>query len=307
MYKDVSAVVKEAESRPAVPRRHGLRLGRGAPPVLVPARPQRAGHRVVGLARPLSDGHRRPRLPADLVEQRPRRAASAPVGRRDDGRRPHDPEPLDGRRPVSNRIPTTGAYAATGSFLAQVAPRVRAPATWPCRTCRSSGTTGATLWPTGRRTSRVENEHFTNWPGQRGRFVGADWRWKFDAARWLAARNVPLLAVTYSSATDRAGQTYHRASWLLTWNRRTGASVYVPDELASSHWLPATTQSIGRPSLRPAAQPTAPDPAGSAAGRRGKPDRAGSTGRPTRRIQPRRAPRPRRAAGCDDRRVLDNR
>jgi hypothetical protein len=97
------------------------------------------------------------------------------------------------------------------------------------------------------RLSGWENEHFTNWPGQDGRFDGADWRWKFDVARWLAVRKVPLLAVTYGPARDRVGQTYHRATWLLSWNGSTGASVYVPDETASSRWLSAATKSIGRP------------------------------------------------------------
>jgi hypothetical protein len=150
---------------------------------------------------------------------------------------------------VSTRIPDDRAqYAATGSFLSRVAPRIR-------RAGYLAVPNLSIEWDNWRSTlaawtpyvSGWENEHFTNWPGQHGRFVGADWRWKLDAARWLAARRVPLLAVTYGPAGDRVGQTYHRATWLLSWNGRTGASVYVPDELAASHWLPAATRRVGRP------------------------------------------------------------
>ncbi|KQW48334.1 hypothetical protein ASC77_06110 [Nocardioides sp. Root1257] len=150
---------------------------------------------------------------------------------------------------VSTRIPDDAAqYAATGSFLAHVAPQIRRAGylavpnvslewdNW--RTALRDWTPYVSGW---------ENEHFTNWPGTSERFVGADWRWKFDAARWLAARRVPLLAVGYGPADDRVRQTYERATWLLSWNGRTGASVYVPDETDSSHWLPASTRSVGRP------------------------------------------------------------
>ena len=156
---------------------------------------------------------------------------------------------------VATRIPDNQAqYAATTSFLSRVAPQIRRAGylavpnlsiewnNW--QQALSEWTPYVSGW---------ENEHFTNWPGQNGRFAGADWRWKLDAARWLAARKVPLLAVTYGPTTDRVGQTYHRATWLLTWNGRTGASLYVPDEPAASHWLPAATRSIGRP-LAPAVE-----------------------------------------------------
>ena len=156
---------------------------------------------------------------------------------------------------VSTRIPDNNAqYAATTSFLSYVAPEIR-------RAGYLAVPNLSIEWDNWKKTltewtpyvSGWENEHFTNWPGQNGRFVGADWRWKFDAARWLAARKVPLLAVTYGPTSDRVGQVYHRATWLLSWNGRTGASVYVPDELAASHWLPAATRSVGRP-LGPAVE-----------------------------------------------------
>lgn len=150
---------------------------------------------------------------------------------------------------LSTRIPDNKAqYAATGSFLSRVAPQIR-------RAGYLAVPNVSLEWDNWRTTladwtpyvSGWENEHFTNWPGQHGRFAGADWRWKLDAARWLADRKVPLLAVTYGPAGDRVGQRYHRATWLLSWNGRTGASVYVPDEVTSSHWLPAATRSVGRP------------------------------------------------------------
>ncbi|MFC6341358.1 putative glycoside hydrolase, partial [Nocardioides hankookensis] len=150
---------------------------------------------------------------------------------------------------VSTQVPDDAAqYAATGSFLAHVTPQIRSAGflAVPNVSLEWDNWKRA-LGDWTRYVSGWENEHFTNWPGQDGRFSGADWRWKLDAARWLAARRVPLLAVTYGPAGDRVGQTYHRATWLLSWNGRTGASVYVPDEHEASHWLPTATRSIGRP------------------------------------------------------------
>lgn len=150
---------------------------------------------------------------------------------------------------VSTRIPTDAAqYAATESFLSRVAPQIR-------RAGYLAVPNLSVEWDNWRTTladwtpyvSGWENEHFTNWSGSSDRFVGADWQWKFDAARWLAARQVPLLAVSYGPEDDRVGQVYHRATWLLSWNGRTGASIYVPDDNASSHWLPAATRTVGRP------------------------------------------------------------
>ena len=156
---------------------------------------------------------------------------------------------------VSTRIPDNAAqYAATTSFLSHVAPQIRRAGYLAVPNLSVEWNNWqTTLADWTRYVSGWENEHFTNWPGSSERFVGADWQWKFDLARWLAARDVPLLAVSYGSAGDLVGQTYHRATWLLSWNGRTGASIYVPDEVASSHWLPAATQSIGRP-LAPAVQ-----------------------------------------------------
>jgi hypothetical protein len=94
-----------------------------------------------------------------------------------------------------------------------------------------------------------ENEFFVKWGQDRqgARFAGADWEWKADMASWLAARNVPLLAVTYSNRGDLAAQLYHRATWLLTWNGRTGSSVFVPEESDVSHWTGPATAEIGTP------------------------------------------------------------
>ncbi|WP_028642439.1 putative glycoside hydrolase [Nocardioides sp. URHA0020] len=154
---------------------------------------------------------------------------------------------------VSTRLPDDRAqYAATESFLSHVAPRIRRRGYLAVPNLSVEWNNWrSTLTDWTRYVSGWENEHFTNWPGSSTRFSGADWRWKFDAARWLAARRVPLLAVSYGSATDRVGQTYHRATWLLSWNGRTGASVYVPDQASSSHWMPAATRRIGRPLRAP--------------------------------------------------------
>ncbi|MEP9361489.1 putative glycoside hydrolase [Nocardioides sp. CN2-186] len=151
---------------------------------------------------------------------------------------------------MSTAIPDDQAqFDATGSFLAGVAPQIRKAGylAVPNVSLEWNNWRHA-LGDWTRYVSGWENEHFTNWYDAPDRFVGADWRWKVDMATWLANRDVPLLAVSYGSADDQVGQTYHRATWLLTWNGHTGASSYVPDEVASSHWLPAATRSVGSPS-----------------------------------------------------------
>lgn len=152
---------------------------------------------------------------------------------------------------VSTQLPTDEAmYAATDSFLSRVAPRLRGAGylavpnvTVDRETWRS------TLADWSRHVSGWENEYFVKWGlGPGPRFGGADWRWKVRMAAWCARRRVPLLAVTYGSRRDRTAQVYHRATWLLTWNGATGASVYVPQEPAASHRQPRANVPLGRPS-----------------------------------------------------------
>lgn len=156
---------------------------------------------------------------------------------------------------VSTRIPDDRAqYAATGSFLAHVAPQIRRAGYLAVPNVSVEYDNWEKAIPAWTRyVSGWENEHFTNTPGDSPRFSGADWRWKLDMSLWLAARDVPLLAVGYGPASDRVRQTYHRATWLLSWNGTTGASAYVPDEVESTHWLPAATRQVGRP-LAPATE-----------------------------------------------------
>lgn len=156
---------------------------------------------------------------------------------------------------TATRLPTDQAmYAATESFLTRVAGRVR-------RGGYLAVPNLTVEWDTWRRTladwtplvSGWENEYFVKWGLDRtgSRFTGADWEWKMRMARWLAVRRVPLLAVTYSDRDDVAAQVYHRATWLLTWNGRTGASVFVPAESDADHWVPRATTDIGRPTGPP--------------------------------------------------------
>ncbi|GAA4695035.1 putative glycoside hydrolase [Nocardioides conyzicola] len=250
MYKDVSAVVKEAESTTG---RFPAGMGYGW---VARHHPSWLLHDSVGAIIEWSDW--RGLYPINIANSAYQRTWSRNVlaelrEHQWDGVMMDDVltilshDTVGGR--VSTRIPDDEAqYAATASFLSRVAPQVR-------RAGYLAVPNLSVEWDNWRTTladwtpyvSGWVNEHFTNWPGSSDRFVGADWRWKFHAARWLAARDIPLIAVSYGSATDRVGQTYHRATWLLSWNGRTGASVYVPDEPSSSHWLPAATRSIGRP------------------------------------------------------------
>ena len=152
---------------------------------------------------------------------------------------------------VSTQIPTDQAmYDATERFLSRVAGKVKAGGylAVPNLTVEWNTWRGVvTDWT--RYVSGWENEYFVKWGLDRAgaRFAGNDWTWKADMASWLAARDVPLLAVTYSNRSDQAAQLYHRATWLMTWNGRTGSSVFVPSEPDVNHWTAASTVEIGTP------------------------------------------------------------
>ncbi|WP_395695437.1 putative glycoside hydrolase [Nocardioides sp.] len=150
----------------------------------------------------------------------------------------------------STRIPDDATmYRATQSFLSRVGPGLMAAGFLAISNVTVQWNTwSSVLSAWAPYVSGWEDEYFVKWGQDTGsRFVGADWEWKMRLAAWCAAHRVPLLAVTYSSASDAAAQTYHRATWLLTWNGRTGASVFVPSELRASHWQPRATVDLGRP------------------------------------------------------------
>ena len=152
---------------------------------------------------------------------------------------------------VSTKIPTDRAmYAASEEFLAESATAIKDAGfmavpnvafQWDdWKSVLEDWTPYVSGW---------ENEYFVKWGLGDGdeRFSGNDWEWKVRMAEWCAARDVPLLAVTYSTVDDRAAQLYHRASWLLTWNGRTGSSIFVPEEDFTDHWLSVPTIEIGTP------------------------------------------------------------
>lgn len=151
---------------------------------------------------------------------------------------------------VSTRIPDDAAmYAATEKFLAKVGPQLTTAG-------YEAVTNIAFQWDDWRSVVRDwspyvsgwENEYFVKWGlGKESRFTGEDWAWKMRLAAWCARHSMPLLAVTYSTADDLVAQDYHRATWLLTWNGRTGSSIFVPAEDFTDHWLARPTVDIGRP------------------------------------------------------------
>ncbi len=152
---------------------------------------------------------------------------------------------------VSTQIPTDRAmYAATESFLRHVAGRIEGAGLLAVPNLTVEWNTWkAVLEDWTPYVSGWEDEYFVKWGLDRTgpRFAGQDWLWKMELAAWCADRDVPLLAITYSNRDDVAAQLYHRATWLLTWNGRTGASVFVPDEPDVDHWTVAATVEIGRP------------------------------------------------------------
>ncbi len=144
--------------------------------------------------------------------------------------------------------------AATSSFLAAVGPAL---ATAGYQSLANATDVTDRTWRnvlTGWRGSVTgfAHEFFVKWGTTRGTRFGAgdDWTWKNRLAAWTARREIPLLAVTYSDRDDRAAQLYHRATWLLTWNGHTGASVFSP----SGQW----TDHVTRPSTLAVARPKAP-------------------------------------------------
>ena len=151
---------------------------------------------------------------------------------------------------VSPTIPDNAAmYRATASFLKGVSPRIKAQGFEViANVAFQYNDYRAVLEDWTRYVSGWENEYFVKWSlGAAPRFVGADWNWKMLMSAWCAERDVPLLAVTYSTKSDVAAQNFHRATWLLTWNGRTGSSIFVPEEDHTDHWLPRATLEIGTP------------------------------------------------------------
>jgi hypothetical protein len=151
---------------------------------------------------------------------------------------------------VSTQIPDDAAmYRATESFLSRIGPRLRGAGYLAVPNVTIEWDTWrSTLADWSRYVSGWENEYFVKWGLDREtRFDDADWEWKMRMSAWCAARRLPLLAITYSSRSDRATMRYHRATWLLTWNGRTGASIFVPAEEGASHWSPRANTRLGAP------------------------------------------------------------
>jgi hypothetical protein len=157
---------------------------------------------------------------------------------------------------VGGRVPTRLAtdeeqYAATRAFLQAVGPDLE-QAGWlvvPNITLSWDNWRDA-LAELSPYVSGWENEHFTMWgrDGSEGRFADTDdWTWKVQMAEWLADRDLPLLAITYSTPDDRAAMRYHRATWLLTWNGRTGASIFVSTDESVAQDQRAATEDVGLP------------------------------------------------------------
>ena len=151
----------------------------------------------------------------------------------------------------ATQIPTDQAmYDATESFLDHVGARIKAAGFMAVPNVTVEWNTWhAVMEDWTHYVSGWENEYFVKWGLDRSgaRFVGPDWQWKMEMAAWCADRDVPLLAITYSNRDDYSIQTYHRATWLLTWNGRTGASIFTPWESNVDHWTARATVDIGMP------------------------------------------------------------
>lgn len=157
---------------------------------------------------------------------------------------------------VGDRVPTELAtdeeqYAATRSFLAAVGPDLeRAGHLVVPNITLAWDSWRDSLTELSPYVSGWENEHFVLWgrDGRDGRFTDTDdWTWKVRMAEWLAERDLPLIAISYSTPDDRATMRYHRATWLLTWNGRTGASIFVSTDESDPQDHRAATTYVGKP------------------------------------------------------------
>jgi hypothetical protein len=151
---------------------------------------------------------------------------------------------------TSPQVPDDAAmYAATTSFLGRVGPQLTDAGylAVPNVTVDESNWRSA-LEQWSPYVSGWELEYLVRYGlGSDPLFGDEDWQWRFDLLSWAAERDLPVLAVTYGTSEDEAAQVYHRATWLLAWNGRTGASMYVPEESGVSFWLPSATTDIGVP------------------------------------------------------------
>lgn len=152
---------------------------------------------------------------------------------------------------VATAIPNDKAmHAATASFLKNVGPKIRKSGflAIPNLTDVDYKSWKPTMTAWSKYVSGWENEFGVKWglDDSEPRFsVDDDWAWNFDMAKWCATHDIPLLSVTYSNQTDTTTQTYQRATWLLSWNGRTGASFFVPFEAQASFFVPFEAQMNG--------------------------------------------------------------
>lgn len=155
---------------------------------------------------------------------------------------------------VGNRTPreiSTDAamYRATESALAYIGPRLK-------RAGYHAMPNITVFWDNWERPIKTWSKYVSGWENEflvkwgltkMERFTENDWGWKYEMAKWLARNRVPLLAVTYSNRSDRATQLYHRATFLLSWNGRQGASAFVPYEERVNHVTRLANLKLGKP------------------------------------------------------------
>lgn len=151
---------------------------------------------------------------------------------------------------TSPQIPDDAAmYAATTSFLSRVGPEITGAG--------YLAVPNVTVYEDNWRSTLEEwTPYVSGWEleylakyglGADPLFGTEDLQWRLDLLSWAAEYDVPVLAVTYGTSDDQAAQLYHRAAWLLTWNGRTGASMYVPEESGVSFWLRRAVKDVGVP------------------------------------------------------------
>jgi len=151
----------------------------------------------------------------------------------------------------STQIPDDAAMLrATGSFLSTVGSGLKAAGylavpnvtlTWQnYRQVLTSWSPSVSGWLL---------EYFVKWglTSSYPSMGGADWASRMDIVETAQSLGTFVLAVTYGGAGDSTLATYQRGSWLLAWDGRAGASMYVPSEGSASHLIPAALTDVGAP------------------------------------------------------------
>jgi hypothetical protein len=150
------------------------------------------------------------------------------------------------------KYPNDSDYAAaTRSFLARVAPALRAQglSVFPNIWIPYSSTDTATWKDWISFASGAIQEHFSKWgTGTTQQFGGNEWTWRQSFLPLTEGAHKIFLGITYAPMTDVRSMVYARASFLLDWDGGPSALIFEPTNPEQQDpYSAAWTQDIGTP------------------------------------------------------------